>query len=84
MIYDPKEVLDLIPKNILEQIRLVNISYRCPECDRLSYMPRLTTEKRCRCGRMISMSRAWQLHYLKRDPSVRRQAQAILKKLGAI
>lgn len=82
MRYDAERALELIPRDLLATVELVNISYVC-RCDKRHYMPSLTTEKICRCGRTISFSRRIQVHYMRRDPAVRRQVRAILKRVKA-
>ena len=80
MKYDPGKALDLIPKDLLASIQMVNVSHRC-QCDRVHYMDNLAVERICKCGAKIAMSRRWQLHYMRGDPAVRRQVKAILKRI---
>ena len=80
MKYDAAKSLDLIPRDLLATIELANISFRC-RCDRVHYMPTLTTEEMCACGRKIAFSKRMQAHYMTGDPAVRRQVKAILKRI---
>jgi hypothetical protein len=82
MRYDASKALDLIPIDLLSTVKLVNISYRC-WCDKVYYMPSLTTEKLCPCGRKIAFSRNMKVGILTNDPTVKQQVKAILKKLQA-
>jgi hypothetical protein len=82
MRYDANRAYELIPKNLLETVELVNTSYVCT-CEKRHYMPRLTTVIVCTCGRTISFSRRMQIHLMKTDYTVKQQVKAILKKLQA-
>ncbi len=82
MRYNANRAYELIPKNLLATVELVNYSYVC-RCEKRYYMPRLTTEIACTCGRTIGFSRRMQIHIMGTDPTVKQQVKAILKKLQA-
>lgn len=82
MRFDPGKAVDLIPPEMLATIKLVNISYRC-WCRQVHYMPSLTTEKTCRCGKKIAFSRNQKINVIIYDYTVRKEARAMLKKLQA-
>jgi hypothetical protein len=82
MKYDAEKALDLIPDNLLATVKLVNISTRC-WCDKVHYMPSLTTEKICTCGRKIAFTRGLKISIMRTDYTVKQQVKAILKKLQA-
>ena len=82
MRYDAKRAFDIIPKDLLATVELVNYSYVC-SCDKRHYMPRLTTVNVCTCGRTIGFSRRMQIHIMGTDFTVKKQVKAILKKLQA-
>jgi len=80
MKYDPEKALEIIPKDLLATVELVNYSYVC-SCEKRHYMQRLTTEIVCKCGRTVSFSRRMQIHIMGTDYTVKQQVKAILKNL---
>ena len=82
MRYDAKRAFDTIPTDLLASVELVNTSFVCT-CENRHYMPRLTTEIVCTCGRTVSFSRRMQIHIMNTDYTVKKQVKAILKKLQA-
>jgi hypothetical protein len=82
MKFDPGKAVDLIPTEMLATIKLVNISTRC-WCNKVHYMPSLTTEKICTCGRKVAFSRTLKIHVMIYDALVRKEAKAMLKKIQA-
>ena len=80
MRYDAEKALDLIPNDLLATVKLVNISTRC-WCDKVHYMPSLTTEKICTCGRKIAFTRGLKITIMSIDYTVKQQVKAILSKI---
>ena len=82
MKYDPEKAFEIIPKELLDSVELVNYSYVC-RCEKRHYMPRLTTEIVCTCGRTVSFSRRMRIHIMSTDRTVKKLVKSILRGLQA-